>query len=169
MILRSKHLCPSSVKASILLPDFPVPALCTPHRSRPFTSTSRCQSRIGRAPFTTPQGVDLRFLDPPAKRKQDVTTTELPKTLEITGPLGMWVSRQQAERSADVAAGKISLQLPPYMSFQHDEETRKGSLSILDQNDRKQREMWGMSPLKCRSQASLHPSNYPRYHPCVPK
>ena len=88
MILRSNYLCASSANVSILLPDFLVPALCVPHRSRPFTSTSRSQSRIGGAPFTTPQGVDLRFLDAPAKRKQDVTTTELPKTLEIIGPLG---------------------------------------------------------------------------------
>ena len=43
--------------------------------------------------------------------------------------------------------GKMTLQLPPYMSLDHDKETRKASLSILDREERKQREMWGMSPL----------------------
>ena len=38
----------------------------------------------------------------------------------------------------------MSVQLPPYMSLDHDKETRKASLSILDREERKQREMWGM-------------------------
>ena len=50
--------------------------------------------------------------------------------------------------SIDVPAGKIPLQLPPYMSLEHNKETGKASLSILDRNNRKQREMWGMSPLE---------------------
>ncbi|CAF9936968.1 MAG: hypothetical protein ALECFALPRED_007022 [Alectoria fallacina] len=37
----------------------------------------------------------------------------------------------------------MSVQLPPYMSLDHDKETRKASLSILDREERKQREMWG--------------------------
>lgn len=39
----------------------------------------------------------------------------------------------------------MSLELPPYMSLEHNEATRKASLSILDRNVRHQREMWGMS------------------------
>ncbi|KAL9067651.1 MAG: hypothetical protein Q9161_006733 [Pseudevernia consocians] len=39
----------------------------------------------------------------------------------------------------------MSAQLPPYMSLDHDEETRKASLRILDRDVRKQREMWGTS------------------------
>ncbi|CAD6563593.1 MAG: hypothetical protein ASARMPRED_000080 [Alectoria sarmentosa] len=68
----------------------------------------------------------LGFLDPPARRKQNITTTEPPKIVEIVGPLG-----------------KMSVQLPPYMSLDHDKDTRKASLSILDREERKQREMWG--------------------------
>ena len=90
MILRSNCPRTSSASVSVLLRDFLVPALSSTHTSRPFSGTSRSRSRIGSAPLSTPQGVDLRFLDPPARRKQDVTTTELPKTLEIVGPLGTW-------------------------------------------------------------------------------
>lgn len=148
MILRSNCLRKSLASASILLPDFLVPALSFPPTSRPFSNTSRCRSRIGSAPLSTPEGVDLRFLGPPAKRKQDVITTELPKTLEIVGPLGRRDLKQSLAGSIDVPAGKIPLQIPPYMSLEYDKETGKASLSILDRKNRKQREMWGMSPLE---------------------
>lgn len=49
------------------------------------------------------------------------------------------------DSSTDLRTGKMSVQLPPYMSLDHDKETRKASLSILDREERKQREMWGMS------------------------
>lgn len=91
MILRSNCLRASSRSVSTLLPDFLVPALCPQYDSRHFSSTSRTRSRIGSAPLSLPQGVDLRFLEPPAKRRQNITTTEPPKTVEIIGPLGMWV------------------------------------------------------------------------------
>lgn len=39
----------------------------------------------------------------------------------------------------------MSVQLPPYMSLEHNKETRKATLSVLDREERKQREMWGMS------------------------
>lgn len=126
MILRSNCLRACSRNVSILLPDFLVPALSSASTSRLFSSTPRCRSRIGSAPLSLPQGVDIKFLEVPARRRQDVTTTELPKTVEIIGPLG-----------------KMSVQLPPYMSLDHDKETRKASLRILDREQRKQREMWG--------------------------
>ena len=37
----------------------------------------------------------------------------------------------------------MSVKLPPYMSLDHNAKTRKASLSILDREQRKQREMWG--------------------------
>ena len=39
----------------------------------------------------------------------------------------------------------MTVQIPPYMSLDHDKETRKATLNILDREERKQREMWGMS------------------------
>ncbi|CAF9922170.1 hypothetical protein IMSHALPRED_005602 [Imshaugia aleurites] len=126
MILRSNCLRASSGSALAILPDFLVPSLSSPHASRPFSSTSRSRSRIGSAPLSLPQGVDLRFLEPPARRKQGIATIESPKTVEIVGPLG-----------------RMSVKLPPYMRLEHDTDTRKASLSILDREQRKQREMWG--------------------------
>lgn len=39
----------------------------------------------------------------------------------------------------------MSIQLPPYMTLEHNKETRKATLSVLDREERKQREMWGMT------------------------
>ena len=47
---------------------------------------------------------------------------------------------------ADLSSGKMTVQIPPYMSLDHNKETRKAILSILNREERKQREMWGMSP-----------------------
>lgn len=72
--------------------------------------------------------------------------------------------------SIDVFAGKIPLELPPYMSLEYNKETGKASLSILDRNNRKQREMWGMWPLELsRSRASLQVPDYSRYYPRIPE
>ncbi|MCJ1451383.1 hypothetical protein MMC28_001719 [Mycoblastus sanguinarius] len=126
MIVRSLPLRESSYRAALLLPDFLVPAISSSSASKSFSSTSKCGSRIGSAPLSLPEEVHLRLLEPPVGRKMNITRRELTKKLEIEGPLG-----------------KMFLELPPYMSLDHNKETRKASLSILDRKERKQREMWG--------------------------
>ena len=39
--------------------------------------------------------------------------------------------------------GTMKMDIPAYMSIEANEESRTRTLSILDANDRKQREMWG--------------------------
>ena len=39
--------------------------------------------------------------------------------------------------------GKMTLSIPPYMTLDHDQESRKATLSIHDRTVRRQREMWG--------------------------
>ena len=43
------------------------------------------------------------------------------------------------------SSGKMTIQIPPYMSLDHDKESRKATLNIVDREVRKQREMWGAS------------------------
>ena len=88
MILRFNGLRASSSGLTVLPPDFLVPALSSSNATRPFSSTSRTRSRIGSLPLSVPQGVDLSLLSPSPKKKNDIVKTELPRTLEITGPLG---------------------------------------------------------------------------------
>ncbi|MCJ1253460.1 hypothetical protein MMC24_001272 [Lignoscripta atroalba] len=76
-------------------------------------------------------------------RKSAITRTELPKTVEVEGPLGEWLVSSVQEMIIDIEAGKMTMQLPPYMALDLDRETRKATLRILDREERKQREMWG--------------------------
>ena len=55
-----------------------------------------------------------------------MSRTQQGATVEIEGPLG-----------------KMSLSIPAYMAIQADVEKRAYTLSVQDQEVRKQREMWG--------------------------
>lgn len=124
------------------LPDFLVPALCATSKLRFFSSTSRCSSRIGSAPLSLPTEVNLRVLEPPAQRRTAVTKAEQQRTVEVEGPLGTNpCSTTSLPSLTDV--GTISFKIPPYMGIDHNQETRKVALNILNPKERKQREMWG--------------------------
>lgn len=43
--------------------------------------------------------------------------------------------------------GRLSIALPPYLSFEHNANIRKASLNVQDRKIREQREMWGRFPL----------------------
>ena len=73
----------------------------------------------------------------------------------------------EGEAFADFRAGKMSVQLPPYMSLDHDKDTRKASLSILDREERKQREMWGMSAPAMLVMSLIIVPNVTRYYPRI--
>lgn len=94
---------------------------------RSFSTTRLCRSKIGSAPLSLPQEVKFSIL-PPAVVKQGrgVSRNEAGSTVEISGPLGT-----------------MRMNIPAYMSIQENDENRTRTLSILDADDRKQREMWG--------------------------
>ena len=71
----------------VSLPDFLVPAIAS-SLSQPFSTSSRCASRVGSAPLSLPAEVNLRLLELPTRRKRTVTRVEPPRVLEIAGPLG---------------------------------------------------------------------------------
>ncbi|KAK0515135.1 hypothetical protein JMJ35_002514 [Cladonia borealis] len=126
MTIRFNQLLAAHRRAAVILPDFLLPAFSSPRTSKSFSSTSKCRSRIGSEPLSLPPNVDLQILDPPVQKNKSVALTEQPKIVEVKGPLG-----------------KMTVQIPPYMSLDHDKETRKATLNILDREERKQREMWG--------------------------
>ena len=143
MIIRSTRMLSATRGATLLLPDFLVPVLSSNGTSRSFSSTSKCRSRIGGAPLSLPAEVEIQILEPLAQKKKDAVMTELVKTVEVKGPLG---TRNPPRKHTQVliwTIGKMTVQLPPYMSLSHDKEKRKATLSILDREQRKQREMWG--------------------------
>ncbi len=145
MIIRSHQLLAAHRRAAVLLPDFLLPAFSSPRTSKSFSSTSKCRSRIGSEPLSLPPNVDLQILEPLVQKNRSVALTERPKIVEIKGPLGILDQRCRKLFSLTLSSGKMTVQIPPYMSLDHDKETRKAILSILNREERKQREMWGMS------------------------
>ncbi|KAL1586553.1 hypothetical protein WHR41_05223 [Cladosporium halotolerans] len=94
---------------------------------RSFSTTRLCRSKVGGAPLSLPPEVKFNILAPTAVNAgKGVSKDELGRTVEITGPLGT-----------------MKMNIPAYMSISENSENRTQTLSILDANDRKQREMWG--------------------------
>jgi hypothetical protein len=94
---------------------------------RSFSTTRLCRSKIGSAPLSLPQEVKFSILPPPVvKAGRGVSRDGLGSVVEISGPLGT-----------------MKMSIPAYMSIEENHENRTRTLSILDADDRKQREMWG--------------------------
>ena len=135
------------------LPDFLVPGLYARYPAKSLSSTSRCRSRIGSAPLSLPIEVNLRVVEPSPQKNSAVAKAEPRRTVEVEGPLGMRPALSFAFITVLSSTGKISLQLPPYMSIDHNETTRKVGLNILNRRERKQREMWGTCTVAPRENA----------------
>ena len=80
--------------------------------------------------------------------KQSVIRKAEPRRkIEVEGPRGMqWVISKPVVPL--IRIGKISFEIPPFISIDHDQSTRKVALAIADRNERKQREMWGMCGIR---------------------
>lgn len=144
MIIRFNQLLAAHRRAAVILPDFLLPAFSSQPMSKPFSSTSKCRSRIGGEQLSLPPNVDLQILDPPVPKNKTIVMTEQPKIIEVKGPLGTVDQTYRKASSLTRSSGKMTIQIPPYMSLDHDKETRKATLKILDREERKQREMWGV-------------------------
>ncbi|KAF1349797.1 60S ribosomal protein-like protein L6 [Delphinella strobiligena] len=113
--------------AEVSIPSFLLPAFQSPARAAAFSTSSSCHSKIGSAPLSCPPEVAFRISEPPVQKNgARVSRTQQGATVEVEGPLG-----------------KMSMAIPAYMSIETDEAKRSHTLRILDQEDRKQREMWG--------------------------
>ncbi|KAI1265302.1 54S ribosomal protein L6 [Xylariaceae sp. FL1019] len=119
---RSKVLDKAVSRTVVTLPAFLVPAFHT----RQFSATSTAASKLGRTPISIPPGVDIVVGEPRVKR--DVTTyLKIPKrTVTVSGPLG-----------------RLDLEIPPFLTINHDETARKALLTIENPDLKQQKEMWG--------------------------
>ncbi|OAL06281.1 60S ribosomal protein-like protein L6 [Phaeosphaeriaceae sp. SRC1lsM3a] len=106
------------------IPTFLLPAFARPAASRAFTTTSSCQSKIGSAPLSIPQGVTFNIVAPSTKGLG--TRVQAMSTVHIKGPLG-----------------ELSMQIPPYINIDQDPKLSGPTLSIEDSTDKKQKAMWG--------------------------
>ena len=117
----------SSRTQNVTIPAFLVPAFALRPQHSHFSSSTRCRSKIGRAPLSLPPEVTFRIHDaPPPKQGRSISRTEPGRKVDIEGRLG-----------------KMSMAIPPYVSIASNEESRTQTLSILDTKDKKQKAMWG--------------------------
>lgn len=129
MFTPARRRCVSAIKntrsSEISIPGFLLPAF--QQQSSSFSTSLPCHSKIGSAPLSLPPDVNFNIVAAPVQKKgARVSRTQEGATIHIEGPLG-----------------KLSMPIPAYMNIVSDEAKRTYSLSILDQEERKQREMWG--------------------------
>lgn len=103
------------------IPSFLIPAL-----HRPFSASTANQSKLGRTPISIPPGVELTVSSPWLKKDATNYKKIYKKTVTVEGPLG-----------------KQSLEVPAFVNFDHDADSRKTMLSIENKDEKNQREMWG--------------------------
>lgn len=112
--------CTSPATDSI--PTFLLPRFAAP---RTFTTTARCESKIGSLPLSVPPEVTFSVLPPKAAAKG--ARAQSMSTVHVKGPLG-----------------ELSMKIPPYIAI--DQQTM--TLSLEDATDKKQKAMWGTSPIR---------------------
>ena len=71
------------------VPGFLVPCVIRQSQHRPFSSTPKSQSRIGRSEISIPPDVSLRFFDLPNLNTRTRKIDTPKSAVEIKGPLGM--------------------------------------------------------------------------------
>lgn len=119
----------ASVQSTDSIPTFLLPAFSRPVTSRTFTTSAPCQSKIGSAPLSVPQGVTFQVIAPSAKGRG--SRSQAMSTVHIKGPLG-----------------ELSMDVPTYVNINHDPTLSGPTLTIQDATDAKQKAMWGTMVLK---------------------
>lgn len=110
------------------LPVFLVPAFARQSRISQFSTSIQRRSKIGSAPLSLPPSVTFTVVPPPVQLPNArISRKKVGSTVEIEGPLG-----------------KMSMQIPPYVSIGVDEGSQARTVSISDPEDREQRAMWGV-------------------------
>jgi large subunit ribosomal protein L6 len=123
---RSKALEKAISSNAVTLPGFLVPAFQASPPRRQFSNTSSRASKLGRTPISIPPGVEISIGEPKAKKDATTYLRILKRTVTVTGPLG-----------------KLNLEIPPFLTIDHDEAAKKALLSIENTELKEQKEMWG--------------------------
>lgn len=111
-------LANSTAPAADSIPTFLLPRFAAP---RSFTSTARCESKIGSLPLSVPPGVEFNVIAPKSVGGKGART-QTASMVHVKGPLG-----------------ELSMEIPPYIAI--DQQTM--TLSLEDATDKKQKAMWG--------------------------
>ncbi|CEL05081.1 Putative Ribosomal protein [Aspergillus calidoustus] len=107
-------------------PVFLAPESSRFQQTQYFSSTPRTQSRIGGAPISIPSEVSLKFIELPQLNVRGQGKDQPKVEIEVTGPLG-----------------QLKQTIPSFVTVEHDEASRKATLSVQDSMIPHQRAMWG--------------------------
>ncbi|KAK8189991.1 60S ribosomal protein-like protein L6 [Phyllosticta capitalensis] len=95
--------------------------------ARAFSTSTPCRSKIGRQPLFLPPEVQFEITQPPKSKKVKISVRdEAGVTVTVKGPLG-----------------ELSYTVPSFVQITRETPTSPPSVSVLDANERCQREMWG--------------------------
>ncbi|KAL5598577.1 uncharacterized protein BROUX77_006411 [Berkeleyomyces rouxiae] len=102
------------------------PALFAGRAAAPFSTTAAAQSKLGRTALTIPPGVEIMVGEAVASKIPTSYKPLVRRTVTVTGPLG-----------------SLDMQIPSFLHIAQDPERRQAMVSVADDKERKQREMWG--------------------------
>lgn len=127
-IRSSRAISTAWTPRDVTLPAFLVPAFAQRSRqTSAFSTSSRCASKVGRAPLSLPPDVTFQIHQtPPPKAGRQVSRTQVGSTVNVKGPLG-----------------EMSMQIPSFVSIESTGKARTYTLSVLNKEDKDQRAMWG--------------------------
>ncbi|KAF1931413.1 50S ribosomal protein L6, partial [Didymella exigua CBS 183.55] len=123
MFAPARRRCAQAI-ANLKSPANSVPTFLLPRSAAPrtFTTTARCESKIGSLPLSVPPSVTLSVIPPKTIGGKGQRTQSM-GTVHVKGPLG-----------------EMSMEIPPYINIDQQSYT----LSLADDaTDKKQKAMWG--------------------------
>lgn len=101
---------------------------------RAFSTSNPCQSKIGRAPLSIPPEVQFEIIPPTKTRGGRISSRdEQGATVHVKGPLG-----------------EMSYTVPSFVEIVRDTPNGPPTVKVLNADERRQREMWGMLDIRLR-------------------
>ncbi|KAL2890554.1 54S ribosomal protein L6, mitochondrial [Ceratocystis lukuohia] len=94
--------------------------------SAPFSTTAATNSKLGRTALTIPQGVEVVVGEPVTTKIPTSYQPLVRRTVTVSGPLG-----------------KLEMHIPSFLQISQDAERKQALVSVANDKERKQREMWG--------------------------
>ncbi|PHH81052.1 hypothetical protein CDD82_1358 [Ophiocordyceps australis] len=95
-------------------------------RRQGFSTTTARPSKLGQMPLSIPQGVEVTLGGEQIKRAATSYLARVTRMVTVTGPLG-----------------SLELEVPSFITVEHNNEKRTISVGVLDSNQKQQKEMWG--------------------------
>lgn len=103
--------------------------------------------------MSIPPEVNLSLIDLPQNNVRGKAKDAPKVAVEVNGPLGLsFRHRLGASCLLMILLGQLTLNIPPFINFNHDQTARKATITVQDAEIPHQRAMWGMFSAQLRFQ-----------------